>query len=164
MGAVADAACALTWRSELMDEIVGMRERLEASRGTRDLKRGFGGVVDVEFLVQMFQLKYGRERPALRQPNTWEALDALQAAGLLGADEHMALRTGYDFLRRVQSRLRIVHNRSLDELPEAMEEVDKLAKRLGYEAGGRFLEELEKHTTQIRDLFQRLVERERGGR
>ena len=44
------------------------------------------------------------------------------------------LHSGYDFLRRVQSRLRIVHNRSLDELPEATEEVDKLARRLGFEA------------------------------
>ena len=112
-----------------------MRERMEASRGARDLKRGPGGVVDVEFLMQMFQLKYGRERPALRTPNTWEALDALHAAGLLSAEEHAALQTGYDFLRRVQSRLRIVHNRSLDELPEGPEEVDKLARRLGYETG-----------------------------
>ena len=47
-----------------------MRERLEASRGERDLKRGFGGLVDVEFLVQLFQLKYGRSQPALRVPNT----------------------------------------------------------------------------------------------
>ena len=54
-----------------------MRERLEASRSDRDLKRGFGGIVDVEFLVQLFQLKYGRRLPALRTTNTWEALDAL---------------------------------------------------------------------------------------
>ena len=162
MQAVAEAACALTWRRELTDEIVAMRERLETGRGARDLKRGFGGVVDVEFLVQMFQLKYGRERLALRKPNTWEALGALREAGLLSDLEHESLRTGYDFLRRVQSRLRIVHNRSLDEAPQAIEELEKLARRLGYEAGGRFLEELEKHTTQIRDLFRRLMERERS--
>ena len=39
---------------------VDMRERLEASGSERDLKRGFGGIVDIEFLVQMFRLKYGR--------------------------------------------------------------------------------------------------------
>gem|GEM_PF-467426 len=160
--AVANAACALAWRPELADEIVAMRERMEAGRGARDLKRGAGGVVDVEFLVQMFQLKYGRERPALRMPNTWEALDALLAAGLLSAEEHAALQTGYDFLRRVQGRLRIVHNRTLDELPEAMEEVNKLARRLGYEAGGAFLAELDKNTKQIRNLFIEVVARERG--
>ncbi len=100
MAAVAEAACALPWRPELADEIVAMRERLESSRGPRDLKRGPGGVVDVEFLVQLFQLKYGREQPELRKPNTWEALEALRSAGLLSEEEHVALRDGYDFLRR----------------------------------------------------------------
>ena len=61
------------------------------------------------------------------------------------------MRAGYDFLRRVQSRLRIVHNRSLDEASEAPEELEKLARRLGFESGGRFLAELDKHTKQIRD-------------
>ena len=96
------AAYGLPWRPELADEIRDMRERLEASRSDRDLKRGFGGIVDVEFLVQLFQLKYGRDLPALRTPNTWEALDALRDAGLLTAEEHAALRAGYDFLRLVR--------------------------------------------------------------
>ncbi len=148
VAAVAEAACALPWRPEFADEIVAMRERLESSRGPRDLKRGPGGVVDVEFLVQLFQLKYGRGRPELRRPNTWEALEAFRSAGFLDEEEHAALRDGYDFLRRVQGRLRIVHNRSVDEAPEAAEEQDKLARRLGYDAGGRFLADLEKHTRQ----------------
>jgi GlnD PII-uridylyltransferase len=50
-----------------------MRERLKASRSASNLKRGAGGLADVEFLVQMFQIKYGRDLPALRQPNTWQA-------------------------------------------------------------------------------------------
>jgi glutamate-ammonia-ligase adenylyltransferase len=163
MAASMEAAGALPWRPELADEITAMRERLEASRGPRDLKRGPGGVVDVEFLVQLFQIKYGRERPDLRKPNTWEALEALHAAGLLNAEEFAALRDGYDFLRRVQSRLRIVHNRSVDEAPHDPDQLDKLARRLGFESGGRFMAELEKHTKQIRELFRRLVARERGG-
>src|SRR5207245_2111179 len=106
---------------------------------------------------QLFQVKYGRERPDLRKPNTWEALAALHAGGLLDGGEYAALRDGYDFLRRVQSRLRIVHNRSVDEAPEDPEQLDKLARRLGYESGGRFLAELDRHTKQIRELFLRLV-------
>ena len=44
----------LPWSAELADQMRGMRERVEASGGERDLKRGFGGIVDVEFLVQLF--------------------------------------------------------------------------------------------------------------
>jgi glutamate-ammonia-ligase adenylyltransferase len=105
--------------------------------------------------------------PALRTGNTWEALAALHAAGLLSNDEHVTLRDGYAFLRQVEGRLRIVHNRSLDELPEAPEDLEKLARRLGIEAGAagsagqQFLAELDRHMTQTRELFLRLVERER---
>jgi glutamate-ammonia-ligase adenylyltransferase len=161
MTAVAEGAYGLPWRPELADEILDMRRRLEASRGERDLKRGFGGLVDIEFLVQLFQLKYGRQVPALRTPNTWEALQALRNARLLTGEEYETLRAGYDFLLRVQARLRIVHNRSLDEVPGTPEEVEKLARRLGFEAGAGFVAELDRHTTQIRDLFLRLVLRER---
>jgi glutamate-ammonia-ligase adenylyltransferase len=168
LGVVERGVYGLDWRPELADEIVEMRQRLETSRGVRDLKRGFGGIVDVEFLVQLFQLKYGRDHPALRTPSTWHALDALRDCVLLTAEEHAVLRDGYDFLLRVQSRLRIVHNRSLDELPGAPEEVEKLARRIRPDgstsgsAGARFLAELERHTTQVRDLFLRLTARERS--
>jgi glutamate-ammonia-ligase adenylyltransferase len=168
MAVVEQGAYGLPWRPELADEVWSMRERLEASRSERNLKRRFGGIVDVEFLVQLFKLKYGCGLEPLRTPNTWEALEALHAAGLLAAEEHAVLKAAYDFLRLVESRLRIVYNLSLDELPGKPEELEKLARRLGCEAGpagsagGRFLAELERHTKQTRELFLRLLARERA--
>ncbi len=162
------AAYGLPWTPEAADEIASMRDRLEASGGERDLKRGFGGMVDVEFLLQMFRLKYGRDLPALRATNTWDALNALRDAGLVSAQEHQTLRTCYDFLRQTESRLRIVHNRSLDELPEGPEDLEKLARRLDFEPGPRgsaadqFLARLDEHLSQTRALFLRLLERERA--
>jgi glutamate-ammonia-ligase adenylyltransferase len=150
----------------LADEVRAMRERLEAGHA-RDLKRGVGGLVDVEFAVQLLQLKHAAGRPGLHTPNTRDALDALRAAGLLSAEEHADLRAGYDFLRLVESRLRVVTNRASDELPEEPAEVAKLARRLGYEPGegdpgARFLADLEGHTRRVRELFRRLCQRERG--
>jgi [glutamine synthetase] adenylyltransferase / [glutamine synthetase]-adenylyl-L-tyrosine phosphorylase len=168
LAVVAEGAFGLPWRPELTDEILAMRERLEASRGWRDLKRGFGGMVDVEFIVQMLQLKYGEDRPELRTPNTWEALTALRGAGLLDATEYDILRSCYDFLLQVQSRVRIVHNRSLDDIPALPDEVEKLARRLGFEAtpngraAPRLLEELESHTARTRRIFLQLLDRERN--
>ncbi len=173
MAAVEEAAFGLPWSHSVADEIAGMRERLEESRSDRDVKRGFGGIVDVEFLVQLFQLKYGKTKPAVRTGNTWDALDALLADGLIQSDEHAALTASYDFLRQVESRLRIVHNRSLDELPESPEDLEKLARRLGFphpsplggqapgeeEAGTELLAELDRHTTQTRELFLKLLQR-----
>ncbi len=165
--AVAHGAYHLAWKPELADQIRDMRERLEASVSDRDVKRGFGGIIDIEFLVQMYRLKYGPKVPPLRHPNTWAALDALCYTGQLADEEHAILHKGYDFMRLVESRLRIVHNRSLDELPERPEDLEKLARRLGCEpglgtsAGQCFLEVLDRHTTRTRDLFLHLFERER---
>jgi glutamate-ammonia-ligase adenylyltransferase len=161
MQAVAEGAFGLPWRPCIVDEIQSMRERLQASRPQSNLKRGSGGLADVEFLVQLLQIKYGRDLAALRSPNTWQALSALRQAGLLSESEQTDLTAAYDFLLRVQNRLRIVHNRSIDELPEAEEEIDKLARRLGYETGRRFLSELERHRTRTRELFLHVIERER---
>ncbi|HEV8062389.1 MAG TPA: bifunctional [glutamate--ammonia ligase]-adenylyl-L-tyrosine phosphorylase/[glutamate--ammonia-ligase] adenylyltransferase [Gemmataceae bacterium] len=169
LAAIEEGVCGLPWGAGVSDGIRDMRQRLEDSRSTRDLKRGFGGIVDVEFIIQLFKIKYGRTLPVLRAcTNTWAALEALRSAQLLSDHEYDLLRAGFDFLRTVESRLRIVHNRSLDELPESPDEQEKLARRLGWEtrdersAGERFLAALERHTNDVRELFLTIVDRERG--
>jgi [glutamine synthetase] adenylyltransferase / [glutamine synthetase]-adenylyl-L-tyrosine phosphorylase len=167
--ALNDAVYQLDWQPAIADEIKTMRERVEASGSKRDLKRGYGGIIDIEFIVQMFRLKYGKKSPAVRHPNTWKALDALLDAKLIPPAEHATLRSCYEFLRLVESRLRIYHNRSLDELPSAADELEKLARRLGIEAGlgalagQRFLQEMDQHTAQTRQLFLEIFKRERAG-
>jgi [glutamine synthetase] adenylyltransferase / [glutamine synthetase]-adenylyl-L-tyrosine phosphorylase len=160
MGAVEDAVHGLKWEPRLADEIVNMRERVQASGSTRDLKRGFGGISDVEFLVQLFRIKYGKSIGSLRTTNTWEAVDALGNAGLISPEEQTTLRTCYDFLREVEACLRIVHNRSLDELPDRPEDVERLARRMGSK-GSEFQGELDRHLEQTRELFLLLAARER---
>jgi glutamate-ammonia-ligase adenylyltransferase len=170
MDAVEQAAYGVPWRAEFVDQVLEMRERLEASRNQRDLKRGFGGIVDIEFLVQLLQVKYGGSNPQLRNPNTWRALDALAQAGLIADEDYRVLRPSYDFLRTLESRLRIVHNLAVDELPEDAEGLNKLALRLGFEpkAGitprDQLLAELEADTTRIRTIFLRVVGAERNQR
>jgi glutamate-ammonia-ligase adenylyltransferase len=169
MQVVAEGAYGLPWRPAMADEIRDMRERIETNRRSeRDVKRNAGGLIDVEFLVQLFQMKYGKSLPMVRSPNTWRTLDLLLEAELIDTADHGVLLSGYDFLRRVEGRLRIVHNRSLDELPDNADELEKLARRLGWEsgddgsAGKRFLKRLEQHTSQTRLAFLKLVHRERN--
>jgi glutamate-ammonia-ligase adenylyltransferase len=112
-------------------------------------------------------MKYGHANPELRATNTWEALNSMQRFGLLDETQSEALRGGYGFLRLVESRLRMVHNRAMDEVPESQDEMEKLARRLGFEPQGEntpaehFLEELDTTTTKIRKTFNSLVDRER---
>jgi glutamate-ammonia-ligase adenylyltransferase len=142
-------------------EIGRLRVRLERELarerpGRFDIKTGRGGLLDVEFLVQYLQLVHGPRDPSLRERATGPALDALAAAGLLDGETHAQLAAAWRFLRRLESRLRIVHDRPITELrteqraepptePHAeprteqrtevrydLRERDKLARRLGY--------------------------------
>jgi glutamate-ammonia-ligase adenylyltransferase len=166
MTAVRDAMLAAPWGPDLVGEVRLMRERLEASAPPRSLKRGPGGMTDVEFLVQAFQLKFGRELPDVCRTNTWESLDALSAAGRLPPADHATLTDGYSFHRLAEARLRIVTNRPLTEYPEAPAELEKLARRMGLAsdtrktAGERFLSELAGHARAVRRTFDRLVRTE----
>jgi len=170
MNSVHKAAYDGEWKPVLCTEIMDMRERVEASGSERDLKRGFGGIIDIEFIVQMFRIKYGKEFPEVRSPNTWKSLEALRDTHLISQGEYETLRSCYDFLRLVEIRLRIFHNRSLDELPDNEEDLEKLARRMGLEgtpeisSAQKFIEELERHATQTRDLFLELFKREGKGR
>ena len=162
--------------AELASKIQAMRQRMEvertgpAGKGAH-VKLGSGGIVDIEFVVQYGQLRHGRENPLLRTPNTLEALRALGAAGFLPAEEAAALEESYRFLRRVENRLRIVADLSVNTLPNAPAKLEKLAKRMGYhpqpEAGAReqFLGDYAAHTSRVRSIYQRVfarAETERG--
>jgi glutamate-ammonia-ligase adenylyltransferase len=155
------AALGLGWSAKVADDIAAMRKKLEAGTTTRNLKRGIGGLVDVEFAVQLLQLKYGLAQPDLCQPNIWAALDALEARGILPAMEAATLRTGYTFLRTVESRLRFLTDRSLTELPESADDREKLARRLGMTSALGLREQLATRTQAIRRVFQAILQRER---
>jgi len=153
-------------RAALATEIRRMRERMESELGresTRGLnpKTGHGGLVDVEFAVQFLQLAHGHDHPSVRTGSTPEALRRLRAAGLLKEADHAALAQGYEFLRRVELRLRIVHDYGVDHLPEAGPPLTQLARRLGYfgeDPGARFQGEYGRVTSAVREAFDRVVQ------
>ena len=153
-------------RAALAAEIRRMRERMESELGkesTRGMnpKTGRGGIVDVEFAAQFLQLAHGHDHPSIRTPSTPEALDRLRDAGLLRELDHKALTAGYDFLRRVALRLRIVHDFAVDHLPEEGRPLEQLARRLGYYGaypGHRFREDYQRITQAVRQAFDEVVQ------
>jgi glutamate-ammonia-ligase adenylyltransferase len=144
-------------------EVVAMRRRLEGARSRKELKRGFGGIADIEFLVQFLQIAHAAEHPQILRPNLWDALDALRQASLLSDDAHADLRAAYDFLRTVESRLRIVHNRPVVDLPDDPEELVRLARRLNYEtsqtsaSADAFRSDFARHAARTRALFRQVL-------
>ncbi len=95
MAAIRRAAFEHRWERGHADAIRHMRRRLQETVSGENLKRGPGGIVDVEFLVQMLQLKHGRRNPKVRVPNTLSALEALHGAGHLGDDDFELFAASY---------------------------------------------------------------------
>ncbi|MCM2265411.1 MAG: bifunctional [glutamate--ammonia ligase]-adenylyl-L-tyrosine phosphorylase/[glutamate--ammonia-ligase] adenylyltransferase [Desulfuromonadales bacterium] len=149
----------------LAAEIYRLRQRMEKEIAREDeghinIKTGRGGMVDVEFLVQYLQLLHGRAHPRLRVPNTLEALHALPLEGLLPSDDYDNLTNGYKFLRRLENKLRLVHDQSVNELAAEPAYLAKLARHLGYPDRPRrpeqvFLDEYYQVTRGIREVFDR---------
>jgi glutamate-ammonia-ligase adenylyltransferase len=162
MSAIRAAMLGPAWCPQLADEVRAMRQKLEATAGPRSLKRSPGGLTDVEFAVQLLQLKYGRDFPEVLVPNVWDALGALTAAGVLPPDDAGALRDGYSFLRLVEARLRIVTDRPLTEIPEGGDDRAKLAHRLGFDGPAAFLAALRQTTANVRRCYDAITTRERA--
>ena len=149
----------------LAREVVSMRRKLEESRGPLDLKRGFGGLADIEFLVQYLQLRHA-DQAEIGRTNLWEALDALLASGHLSPGTHHDLREAYDFVRTVEGRLRIVHNRAGVDWPGRPDEMARLARRLHYDppsppddAVAAFQADASRHALRTRAVFEEHVGR-----
>ena len=167
--------------SEQAAYIVHNRQRKEAQatrlpstsrrrRGRRrqqqvDVKSGYGGLIDIEFVAQTLQLIQGMTHPQVRVQNTVEAIHRLHEVGALTVDQREQLRLAYEFLRNVENSLRIVHDRPLDALPDTEVALEQLAKRLGYEDGVRrasdsFLRDYQWCTETTRTLFNQLLNAE----
>ena len=135
-----------------------MRLRMEAGAAASNLKRGPGGVVDIEFAVQLLQLLHGGRLPAVRTPNTLAGLDALAAAGLIEAASAESLRIAYDLLRSIECSLRLLDVRLGHDFPESAEARDRLAALLGRASGSDLAAEVAATTARVRQIFHQVFD------
>jgi glutamate-ammonia-ligase adenylyltransferase len=145
--------------SEIAAGVRRMRARIESELAGRglDLKVGRGGLVDIEFAAQYLQLVSGPAHPELRTPSTVAALEAAAALELAPATSLAVLIDGYRFLRLIEHRMRIVHDRSVHALPGGGPELDKLARRAGYARADQLTEAFSHFTDSVRRAFDEVV-------
>lgn len=165
MASLSELICRPTSVESLAANITAMRHRMEVEltkekTGERHVKLGSGGIVDIEFIVQFLQLAYGSTLSALRVGNTLKAVESARSAGLIADSDAVDLSTSYRFLRTVQNRLRVVADLETSALPKKPSRLDRLARRLGYEAGDgggpgeRFLADYQRHTERVRGIYE----------
>ncbi|MGQ9670328.1 MAG: hypothetical protein ACUVWY_09205 [Desulfosoma sp.] len=156
---------------QALDELKGMRDRIlqelrsQHADAPFDVKLGVGGIREVEFLVQSFQLIYGGRMPQLDEPNTLTALESLKTLGLLPADAAQELQAAYVFLRRVEHWIQLDQNRQTQKIPSSQKVRERLAEFLGFEGyWARFKEALTVHTQAVHRHFTALFQPFETGR
>lgn len=122
-----------------------------------DLKKGRGGIREVEFYAQTHQLIHGGRNPALRLRGTRATLDALAAAGLVAPEEAMLLGESYDRLRTIEHRLQMVQDQQTHSLPRTAEALDSVARLEGLRDGQALLAELATITEAVGDRYDALI-------
>ncbi len=122
-------------------EIRRIKARMEAERIPRGadralhVKLGPGGLSDVEWAIQLLQLKHAHAVPALRTTRTGQAMAAAVHDGLLGADDAAALMAAWQLAARIRNAIVLVRGRPGDTLPTRHGELTAVARLLGYPPG-----------------------------
>lgn len=139
------------------EEIVAMRARGEDFGPPDDLKRGPGGIRDVEMLVQSLQALAGHSHPELRVRSTLEALGRLAQSDLLPPQEARDLAQAYTLLRQAEHRCQILDDRQTHVLPAAEEDRLFVATSLGFPSVADLEAEIARTRRQVRAIYRRLM-------
>jgi glutamate-ammonia-ligase adenylyltransferase len=148
---------------EQVREIRRIKARVEAERlprgaePERHLKLGRGSLSDVEWLVQLMQLKHAKDHPALRTTSTRPALKAIAEAGLIPAEEVALLDDAWSLATRIRSAGLICTGRVSDVLPNSWRDMEAVARWCGYAPGEASVMEDDylKTTRRSRQVFER---------
>ncbi len=121
-----------------------------------DLKRGRGGIREIEFFAQIHQLIHGGRDAQLRAPATLDALAALGEGGHIPASDVERLSAAYRLYRTIEHRLQMVEDQQTHSLPNDAEALDQVAHLHGLANGDALLELLAEPVIYVGGLYDQL--------
>ncbi len=137
----------------LKEQIVREVER----KGMQDnIKLGPGGIREIEFIVQAFQLVRGGRQLLLQQRGVLDVLDALAVLGYLPAHVTLQLAEAYVFLRRTENRLQAYADQQVHELPEDSLGRVRLAYAMGFDDWDSFASQLGEYRQLVQEHFEQV--------
>ncbi|MCP4021639.1 MAG: bifunctional [glutamate--ammonia ligase]-adenylyl-L-tyrosine phosphorylase/[glutamate--ammonia-ligase] adenylyltransferase [Desulfobacteraceae bacterium] len=143
------------------DSFRDMKARITAQIKSKKLKNniklGSGGIREIEFFGQIFQLIRGGVEPKLQEPGIVKVLDLLYAHGLIDQEACNDLKEAYSFLRLVENRLQEYADLQTHDLPENVEQQIILALSMGFDSWEKFKTVLEIHLGNVHTHFNDLL-------
>lgn len=147
---------ALRQMKRLIEQEVARKEMAD------HVKLGPGGIREIEFIVQAYQLVRGGRDPRLRTPSLKEALPLLAGERELGPAAVELLGAAYDYLRTVENRIQAMDDRQTHTLPADDEPRARLAYALGEPSWRAFVRQLDAHRRTVETEFERIAWEGRG--
>ena len=145
------AFSALREMKSLIQNQVAQREDLD------NIKLGAGGIRDIEFIVQAFQLIYGGRHPQLQVKSCLQAMKALCDLEYLERSTYEQLQAAYRFLRRLEHAIQAINDQQTQRLPHDAHWQHNLAITLGFENWEALLTRLNHHRHNVNVPFERMV-------
>ncbi|KES15162.1 Glutamine synthetase adenylyltransferase, partial [Gilliamella apicola SCGC AB-598-I20] len=135
-----------------------MIEREVRRRGlTNNIKLGAGGIREIEFIVQVFQLIRGGRVVGLQTRSILTALQVIEQESLLNVNEVNTLRENYFFLRRCENLLQAIHDEQTQTLPEDELDQIRLAIGMNFSNWNEFVTQLTRRMQFTRQIFNQLI-------
>ncbi|ARC91357.1 bifunctional glutamine synthetase adenylyltransferase/deadenyltransferase [Vibrio coralliilyticus] len=124
---------------------------------SNNIKLGAGGIREIEFIAQVFQLIRGGREPNLRQRGLLVTLDAIEELEQLTSEEVNNLKLSYKFLRRLENLLQAMADKQTQTLPECENEQLQLAVAMGYADWTSLIEQVRQHMHNVHQVFNNLI-------
>lgn len=156
-------------RNKLQTEIIQMRKKVQqelgSPKGRYEVKRGYGGIMDIDFLTHYLQLLHGHQYRELHTTSTRNALRQFAKLGILDEEQTGFLLEGYNFLKKIEGVLRMRDLKSIGAFPREQTdpEIVALARAMGFcqedskTSATEFLAEYTRLTEQIRNCFINVI-------
>ena len=149
------------WRETVdyseIEEIRGLKKKIDSTFARDDIKRGYGGIREAEFFVQTFQLLYGRANRHLRTHGTLDAIRVLREMKMAPEEDLVTLRGNYLFLRRLEHYLQMKEDLQTHTLPPSDEETEVIARSMGFPSKSDFLASLRLRRMQTKNMYNSLL-------
>ncbi len=139
-----------------IDEISKLKTRIDAAFKKGDIKRGYGGIREIEFFAQALQLIYAGREPLLRERSVLKVLHRLSLKGLIGQDDYAILSDNYRYLRTLEHRLQQVNDIQTHTLPSGEVDLLALGQKMGCVSRKQFQDDLQRRRTQVRKIYDSL--------
>ncbi|EGR3371539.1 bifunctional [glutamate--ammonia ligase]-adenylyl-L-tyrosine phosphorylase/[glutamate--ammonia-ligase] adenylyltransferase [Vibrio parahaemolyticus] len=124
---------------------------------TNNIKLGAGGIREIEFIAQVFQLIRGGREPSLRNRGLLETLSGIEELALLTPQEVSNLEAAYKYLRQLENLLQAMADKQTQTLPDCDIERLKLATAMQLESWELLIEQTQQHMNKVHQVFETLI-------